>query len=79
MKLMLTIMNNIREGIHSVYSVSKRKKYNEPAADVLQGVYKEMDRVDRAHRSGAKYKDNDGNSQFSLNLIAGTLATKCIN
>ena len=39
---------------------------------VLRGVYKEMDRlqapieeyeVDRAHRSGAKYKNNDGKWQ----------------
>ena len=50
----------------------EKKKYNETADDVMQVIYEEMDRldtpieeveIDRAHRSGKKYKDQKGKWQ----------------
>ena len=55
----------------------EKRKYNETADDVMRGVYDEMDRldapineleIDRAHRTGKKYKDEEGKWQQPILL-----------
>ena len=65
-------MNSTPTGIPYVFMVSNKKKRNETADNVLHTIYNEMDKlnapidklkVDRAHGTGHKYKDDKGKWQ----------------